>query len=61
MVFWWKTVVHRKISGKNQGNQAGTMEKKESYQQIINKLWITFEMCIRWEKCLIKKTEVWKK
>ena len=45
----WKTVVHRKKSRKNKEWKAGKTEKEESYQQLINKLWITFEMCIRWE------------
>lgn len=57
----WKTVVHRKKSRKNQEWQADGMEKRESYQQIINKLWITFEMCIRWKNCLIKRMKEWKK
>lgn len=43
----WKTVVHRKKSRKNKEWKAGKTEKEESYQQLINKLWITFEMCIR--------------
>lgn len=46
----------QKSDQENWESPAVIMKKKESYQQVINKLWITFRMCIKRELSGIKGT-----
>ena len=42
----WKRVMHINISVKSVLSMK-IMEKSQSYQQVINKLWITFPWCMK--------------
>ena len=54
-----KGFTHEKM-GKNQKKLEGYRKKQKSYQQFINKMWITFQMCIKWTRCWINHPPLWK-